>query len=398
MKILVLNCGSSSIKYKLFNMTNQDILAQGGIEKIGLTGSFLKLTLPDGQVVRLEGEILEHQTGIEYILGVITSQKYGCIKSLDEIDAVGHRVVHGGEVFNSSVLITKEVIEKMVECIDLAPLHNPPNLQGIEAVSTLMPNVPQVGVFDTAFHQTMPQYAYMYGLPYSLYEKYAVRRYGFHGTSHRYVSKRACEILDLPYKDQKIITCHLGNGGSIAAIKDGVSVDTSMGMTPVEGLLMGTRSGDVDAGVLTYIMEKENIGAQAISTIVNKCSGVLGVSGVSSDMREIENAIEEGNERAKLSFEMYEYKIKKYIGSYIAALDGLDVLVFTGGIGENQTISRERICNSLTWMGIQVDPEINKARGKELLISTPESRVKVIVVPTDEEFMIASDTMDILKK
>jgi len=285
MKILVLNCGSSSIKYKLFNMTNQDILAQGGIEKIGLTGSFLKLTLPDGQVVRLEGEILEHQTGIEYILGVITSQKYGCIKSLDEIDAVGHRVVHGGEVFNSSVLITKEVIEKMVECIDLAPLHNPPNLQGIEAVSTLMPNVPQVGVFDTAFHQTMPQYAYMYGLPYSLYEKYAVRRYGFHGTSHRYVSKRACEILDLPYKDQKIITCHLGNGGSIAAIKDGVSVDTSMGMTPVEGLLMGTRSGDVDAGVLTYIMEKENIGAQAISTIVNKCSGVLGVSGVSSDMR-----------------------------------------------------------------------------------------------------------------
>jgi acetate kinase len=377
-------------------METKTTLAQGGIEKIGLTGSFLKLTLPNENKVILEGEILEHQTGIEYILGVITSEKYGCIRSLSEIDAVGHRVVHGGEKFNSSVVITDEVIAKMNECIELAPLHNPPNLKGIMAIKHLLPTVPQVGVFDTAFHQTMPDYAYMYGLPYSLYEKYAIRRYGFHGTSHRYVSRRACEFLQVPYEAQRIITCHIGNGASIAAIQDGVSVDTSMGMTPVEGLLMGTRSGDVDAGVLTYIMEKENVGAQAISTIVNKYSGVLGVSGVSSDMREIEAAVNDGHERATLALKMDIYRIKKYVGSYAAALGGLDVLVFTGGVGENQTGLRKDVCEGLEFMGIQIDDAANKVRGKEAVISTPGSKVKVVVIPTDEEYMIAQDTLNLL--
>ncbi|MDR1720185.1 MAG: acetate kinase [Dysgonamonadaceae bacterium] len=397
MKILVLNCGSSSIKYKLFDMHEGSEIAQGGIEKIGLKGSFLKLTLPDGKKVILEGEILEHRAGIEYILGVITSEKYGCIKSLNEIDAVGHRVVHGGEKFNSSVLITDDVIKKMEECIELAPLHNPPNLNGIYAVKELMPDVPQVGVFDTAFHQTMPEHAYMYGLPYSLYEKYAIRRYGFHGTSHRYVSKRACEFLGVPYEQQRIVTAHIGNGASIAAIKEGVSVDTSMGMTPVEGLLMGTRSGDVDAGALTYIMEKENIGFQAISTIVNKYSGMIGVSGVSSDMREIEAAVQAGNERAILALKMYNYRIKKYVGAFAAALGGLDLLVFTGGVGENQASTRQEVCEGLEFMGIKLDNTFNKdLRGREAIISLPESRVKVLVIPTNEEYMIALDTLEIL--
>jgi acetate kinase len=397
MKILVLNCGSSSIKYKLFDMTAKTVLAQGGIEKIGLTGSFLKLTLPNDDKVILEGEILEHQTGIEYILGVITSKKYGCIQSLDEIDAVGHRVVHGGEVFKSSIRLNEEVVDKMIECIDLAPLHNPPNLDGILAVNALMPTTPQVGVFDTAFHQTMPDYAYMYGLPYSLYEKYAIRRYGFHGTSHRYVSLRVCELLDVPYNEQRIITCHLGNGASIAAIKNGASVDTSMGMTPVEGLLMGTRSGDIDAGVLTYIMEKENVGSQAISTIVNKYSGVLGVSGISSDMRELEDAVEDDNERAELALKMYAYRAKKYIGAYIAAMGGVDIIVFTGGIGENMTSMRKDILGNMEFMGIILDEEAANVRGKEMIIHAPESKVKVVVVPTDEEYMIAYDTVNILK-
>lgn len=398
MKILVLNCGSSSIKYKLLNMDNGDVLAQGGIEKIGLKGSFLKFTMPDGQKVMLEGEILEHQVGIEYILGVITSEKYGCVKSLKEIDAVGHRVVHGGEKFNSSVLIDDEVIKKIEECIDLAPLHNPPNLNGIYAVKELLPDVPQVAVFDTAFHQTMPDYAYLYGLPYSLYEKYSIRRYGFHGTSHRYVSRRACEFLGLPYEKQRIVTAHIGNGASITAIKDGVSVDTSMGMTPVEGLLMGTRSGDVDAGVLSYIMDKENVGSLGISTIVNKYSGVLGISGISSDMREIEASIAQGNERSKLALQVYDYRIKKYIGSYAAALGGLDILVFTGGVGENQFATRQTVCEGLEFMGIKLDKELNWGmRGQEMVISAPDSKVTVVVIPTDEEFMIASDTIEILK-
>lgn len=380
-------------------MESNTVIAQGGIEKIGLKGSFLKFPLPNGDKVVLEGEILEHQSGIEYILGVLTSEKYGCIKSLKEIEAVGHRVVHGGEKFNSSVPINDEIIKEMEACIELAPLHNPPNLAGIYAVKELMGDIPQVGVFDTAFHQTMPAKAYMYGLPYSLYEKYAIRRYGFHGTSHRYVSHRCCEILSVPYEKQRIISCHLGNGGSIAAIKDGGSVDTSMGMTPVEGLLMGTRAGDLDAGVISFIMEKENIGPQTINTLVNKHSGLLGLSGVSSDMREVQSAMRAGNERSKLAFDVFEYRIKKYIGSYAAALGGVDILVFTGGIGENHAITREIVCTDMEFMGIELDKDKNnQAIGEEGIISTENSKVTVMVVPTDEEFMIASDTMDIIQK
>lgn len=399
MKILVLNCGSSSIKYKLLDMVSNEELGAGVVEKIGMKGSFLKHIRQDGQKVILKGEVLEHQIGIEYILGVLTSEKHGCISSLDEIDGVGHRVVHGGEKFNSSVLITDEVIQKITECIDIAPLHNPPNLAGINAIAELIPNVPQVGVFDTAFHQTMPSHAYMYGIPYSLYTKYGIRRYGFHGTSHRYVSRRACEFLGLDYNNSKIITAHIGNGGSVCAIENGKSVDTSMGFTPIEGLMMGTRSGDVDLGVVTFLMEKEMLGAPAVSTLFNKHSGVLGVSGVSSDMRDVEKAMNEGNERAKIAWEMYEYRIKKYIGSYVAALGGVDAIVFTGGVGENQTNTREYVCDGFGFMGLKIDNELNSvSRGKEVLLSTPESTVKVCVIPTDEEFMIASDTIDILSK
>lgn len=396
MKILVLNCGSSSVKYKLLDMTSKEVLGSGGVEKIGMKGSFLKHTKQNGEKIILEGEVLEHQLAIEYILGVLTSAKHGCIKNMEEIDAVGHRVVHGGEKFNSSVVITDEVIRNIEACIEIAPLHNPPNLAGIFAISDLLPQIPQVAVFDTAFHQTMPEHAYMYGIPYSLYKKYGIRRYGFHGTSHRYVSRRACEFLGLDYNKTKIITAHIGNGGSITAIENGKSVDTSMGFTPVEGLMMGTRSGDVDLGVVTYLMEKEMISTSAATTLFNKHSGVLGVSGISSDMRDIEKAISEGNQRAKLALGMYEYRIKKYIGSYAAVLNGFDVLVFTGGVGENQTVTRERICNGLSYLGIEIDPEINKIRGEEILLSTPNSSIKVVVIPTDEEYLIASDTMELV--
>ncbi|MCP9610772.1 acetate kinase [Coprobacter tertius] len=399
MKVLVLNCGSSSIKYKLFDTDTKEVLAQGGVEKIGLPGSFLKLTLPNGEKVVLEKDIPEHTVGIDFILSTLTSDKYGCISSLEEIEAVGHRVVHGGEKFNQSVLITQEVKDMIVACIDIAPLHNPANLKGIDAVEAILPQVPQVAVFDTAFHQTMPKYAYMYGIPYELYEKYAIRRYGFHGTSHRYVSRRACEFLGVPYESQKIITCHIGNGGSITAVKDGKSVDTSMGLTPVEGLMMGTRSGDIDAGALSYIMEKENLDAAGLSNLVNKKSGVLGVSGVSSDMREIEAAVANGHERAILALNMYDYRIRKYIGAYAAAMGGVDIIVFTGGVGENQTKTREVACQGLEFMGIKIDTILNaKIRGTETIISTPDSRVKVVVIPTDEEYMIASDTQEILSK
>ncbi|MCH5328734.1 MAG: acetate kinase [Coprobacter sp.] len=398
MKILVLNCGSSSIKYKLFDTASKSVLAQGGIEKIGLKGSFLKLTLPDGEKVILEKDIPEHTVGIDFILNTLTGEAYGCIGSLKEIDAVGHRVVHGGEKFNRSVLITEEVKEKIVECIDIAPLHNPANLKGIEAVEAILPDVPQVAVFDTAFHQTMPKSAYMYGIPYEMYEKYGVRRYGFHGTSHRYVSRRACEFLGVPYESQRIITCHVGNGGSVTAVKDGKSVDTSMGLTPVEGLLMGTRSGDIDAGALVYIMEKEQLDAAGLSNFVNKKCGVMGVSGVSSDMREIESAIAAGNERARLALDMYDYRLRKYIGAYAAALGGVDIIVFTGGVGENQVLTREAACRGLEFMGVRIDAGQNrKIRGTEAVISAADSQVKVVVIPTDEEFMIASDTEEILQ-
>ena len=398
MKILVLNCGSSSVKYKLLDMNVCKVVGFGGVEKIGMKGYFLKHTREDGEKVILEGEVLEHQVAIEYILGVLTSKKHGCLNDLDEISAVGHRVVHGGEQFNSSVIITEEVIRKVESCIEIAPLHNPPNLAGIYAISEMLPLIPQVAVFDTAFHQTMPEYAYMYGIPYSLYKKYAIRRYGFHGTSHRYVSQRACEFLGLDYQKTKIVTAHIGNGASITAIENGKSVDTTMGFTPVEGLMMGTRSGDIDLGVVTYLMEKEMIGTSAATTLFNKHSGVLGVSGLSSDMRDIEKAISEGNQRAKLALDMYEYRIKKYIGAYAAALNGFDVLVFTGGVGENQTATREKICKGLTFMGIEVDSEVNKIRGEEILISTKNSKVKVVVIPTDEEYMIAADTMELTGK
>ena len=399
MKILVLNCGSSSIKYKLFDMTTKEVLAQGGIEKIGLVGSFLKLTLPNGEKKILEKDIPEHTAGIEFILNTLVSPEYGAIKSLDEINAVGHRMVHGGERFSKSVLLDKEVLEAFTACNDLAPLHNPANLKGVDAISAILPNIPQVGVFDTAFHQTMPDYAYMYGLPYEMYKKYGVRRYGFHGTSHRYVSRRACEILGVPYEDQKIITAHVGNGGSITAIKNGKSVDTSMGLTPVEGLLMGTRCGDVDAGALSFIMDKEGMDGAGLSDLINKRSGVAGLSGISSDMREIEAAVAAGNPRAIMTLNVYNYRIKKYIGAYAAAMGGCDILVWTGGVGENQWATRRVVCENMEYMGMKIDVEKNEGmRGEEMVISTPDSKVTIIVVPTDEEYMIAADTMDILGK
>ena len=398
MKILVLNCGSSSIKYKLFDMDDKSVFAQGGIEIIGLKGSFLKLTLPNGEKKILEKDIPEHTVGVDFILQTLVSPEYGAIKSLDEINAVGHRMVHGGEKFSESVLLTKEVLDAFIACNDLAPLHNPANLKGVHAIDAILPNVPQIGVFDTAFHQTMPDYAYMYAVPYELYTKYGVRRYGFHGTSHRYVSKRACEFLGIPAEGTRMITCHIGNGGSVTAIKDGKCVDTSMGLTPLEGLMMGTRSGDIDAGAVTFIMEKEGLDATGVSNLLNKKSGVLGVSGVSSDMRELEAAVAAGNPRAILADKMYFYRIKKYVGAYAAALGGVDVIVFTGGVGENQLNCRTDVCEGLEFMGVKVDPERNKVRGQEALISTDDSKVKVVVIPTDEELMIASDTMDILTR
>ncbi|MFW5760138.1 MAG: acetate/propionate family kinase, partial [Cyclobacteriaceae bacterium] len=393
MKILVLNCGSSSIKYQLFNMESKEVLAKGSIEKIGLHGSFLRNTRNDGDRVKLVGEVIDHQAGIEYILGVLISEKHGSLSDLIEIDAVGHRVVHGAETFKSSVVINEEVIKKIEECIDLAPLHNPPNLKGIYAIKNLLPQVPQVAVFDTAFHQTMPDYAYMYAIPYSLYKKYGLRRYGFHGSSHRFVSSQACNFLNLDYEQQKIITCHLGNGASLTAIKEGKSIDTSMGLTPVEGLMMGTRSGDLDLGILTYIVNKEEISINAANTLINKHSGLLGVSGVSSDMREVMEAAETGNDRALLALNIYAYRVKKYIGSYIATLGGLDVLVFTGGVGENAANIRSLACTGLDYLGIVLDEEKNNAvRGEEAIISTQDSKVKIVVIPTNEEFIIAQDT------
>jgi acetate kinase len=399
MKILVLNCGSSSIKYKLFDMATKEVLAQGGIEKIGLKGSFLKLTTQDDQKVVINKDVPQHQIGVEFILEVLTSKENGCLTSLKEIDAVGHRVVHGGEKFNASVQIDQAVIDQIQECFELAPLHNPSNLIGIQAVEKLMPGVPQVAVFDTAFHQSMPPKAYIYGLPYSYYEKYGIRRYGFHGTSHRYVSRRACELLGKPYEEMKIISAHIGNGASITAIQNGHSIDTSMGMTPVDGLLMGTRSGEIDAGVLTFISQKERLSAQKISDLLNKKSGVLGVSGVSSDMRELLEACANGNERAILAMDMFNYRIHKYVGSYAAVLGGFDILIFTGGVGENQWQTRTAVCNNLEFMGIKLDESKNTGmRGKEMIISTPDSKVTVMEIPTEEELMIATDTLEILTK
>ena len=372
-------------------------MAQGGIEKIGLPGTFLKLIDANGEKVIIEKEITGHEDGIAFILSMLTDEKYGCIKEYNEIDAIGHRVVHGGEKFASSVLIDQEVIDKVIECSSLAPLHNPVNLKGIYAIQKILPTTPQVAVFDTAFHQTMPDYAYMYGLPYELYAKYRLRRYGFHGSSHRYVSRRACDVLGVAYEQQRMITVHIGNGGSITAIKNGKSVDTSMGLTPVEGLLMGTRCGDIDPGSLTFIMQKEGLGIPDLCNLMNKKSGVLGISGVSSDMRELDVAIREGNVRAILALNIYNYRIKKYIGAYAAAMGGVDIIVFTGGVGENQNVVRKAVCQDMEYMGIRLDEAKNdELRGREMVISTPDSNVIIIVVPTDEEYVIASDTKAIL--
>lgn len=400
MKILVLNCGSSSIKFQLWDMNKKESLSVGVAEKVGLKGSFVKLEKQDGQKVRFEGEIIDHQTGIEYILGILTSNKHGSLASMDHLDAVGHRVAHGGENFKASAFIDDYALEQIEQCSELAPLHNPANLKGIKAMMSLIPGIKQVAVFDTAFHQTMPAQAYMYAIPYSLYNKYKIRRYGFHGTSHSYIAKRACEILDRDIKQQKIITCHLGNGASMCAIKNGESVDTSMGFTPIEGLIMGTRCGDLDIGVVNYIMDKEELGLSSLNTVFNKQSGMLGITGVSSDMREIEEeAWNNGNDRAQLGLDMYFYRIKKYIGAYAAAMGGVDVVIFAGGVGENGPETRESICENMEYLGIKIDKSKNdKLRSKEMVISTNDSNVKVMVVPTNEELVIAQDTQEIVSK
>ncbi|MCH5318625.1 MAG: acetate kinase [Paramuribaculum sp.] len=399
MKILVLNCGSSSVKYKLIDTDSDKTLAEGGVEKIGLPDGFLKFKAKDGSKQITDLGLTDHKGAVQAILDNLTDPVNGCIKSYDEIDAVGHRVVHGAEKFNTSVLITDEVIQQVKDCYNLAPLHNPANITGIEAITALMPDVPQVGVFDTAFHQTMPAKSYMYALPYKFYTEDGVRRYGFHGTSHRYVSMRVCQFLGVDIEKQKIITCHIGNGGSITAVLNGKSYDTSMGLTPTEGLMMGTRVGDIDPGALTYLMKRHNYTADDIQRIINKESGMVGVSGVSSDMREIEAAIKDGNERARLGQEMYEQRIIKYIGAYAAEMGGVDIIVFTGGVGENQASVREAVCQPLAFMGVELDKELNsRTRGTETVISSPESKVKVVVIPTDEELMIARDTREIVSK
>lgn len=398
MKILVLNCGSSSIKYKLYDMDDESVLAQGGVERIGIEGAFLKLTLPNGEKKQIMHDMPDHKEGVNFVFQTLLDPELGAISSLDEIDAVGHRIVQGGDLFEKSCLVDQKVEEGIESLCDLAPVHNAGHLKGIRAVDHLMPNVPQVTVFDNAFHSTMPAYAYLYAVPYEIYEKYHVRRYGFHGTSHRYVSHRVAEIMGRDIRDLKIITCHIGNGASVAAIKDGKGMDTSMGLTPLAGVMMGSRSGDIDASAVTYIMDKLGKTPQQMADYLNKESGVLGISGISSDMRDVEAAAKEGNERAKLALQMYAYRIKKYIGAYAAAMGGVDVIVWTAGVGENQTGTRADACEGLEFLGIEIDREKNAAvRSREELISTPESKVKVYVVPTDEEIVIARDTMEIVK-
>ena len=396
-RILVLNCGSSSIKYALYDMTDQSVITSGGIEKIGLPDSFITVKL-NGEKHKMSKPVKEHTAGVQWIFDVLTQGEYAVLKSLDELDAVGHRMVHGGEKFNKSVLLTPEVMEAFAACNDLAPLHNPANIKGVNAVTALLPKIPQVGVFDTAFHQTMPDYAYMYALPYELYSKYGVRRYGFHGTSHRYVSQRVCEFLGVKPEGQKIITCHIGNGASIAAVKDGKCVDTSMGLTPLEGLIMGTRSGDIDAGAVTFLMDKLGLDTKGISNLLNKQSGLAGVSELSSDFRDILAGIEAGNDKARLAKEMYCYRIKKYIGQYAAAMGGVDIILFTGGAGENQWEVREGATQGLEYMGVKMDVQKNRScRAKEAILSADDSKVTVCCIPTDEELMIALDTLELTK-
>lgn len=398
MKILVLNCGSSSIKYKLYDMNDMSVLAAGGVERIGLDEAFIKVTLSDGEKKKIMHDMPDHKEGVNFVFKCLLDPEIGAIKSLDEIDAVGHRIVQGGDKYCDSIIVDKQVEAGIEELCDLAPVHNAGHLRGLRAVDVLMPETPQVCVFDNAFHSTMPDYAYLYAIPYDLYTKYHVRRYGFHGTSHRYVSQRVCEYLGRDIKTQRIITCHIGNGASISAVKFGKCVDTSMGLTPLAGLMMGSRSGDIDPSAVTYLMEKLGKQPQEMADYLNKESGVMGITGISSDMREIESAAAEGNERAQLALNMYNYRIKKYIGAYAAAMGGVDIIVWTAGVGENQTGTRIDACSDLEFLGIKIDPEANKVRGKEAIISTPDSKVTVCVIPTDEESVIARDTMKLVQE
>lgn len=400
MKILVLNCGSSSIKYQLIDMAHDaDLLAKGIVERIGMKCAELNHKAKNRDKFNLVKEIPDHQTGINLILEMLVHPAQGVIKSKEEIAAVGHRVAHGGENFKTSVKVTDRVKQDIEKCIELAPLHNPANLKGILSIDAILPNIPQVTVFDTSFHQTMPKHAYLYGIPYEYYEKYNIRRYGFHGTSHKYVAQKACDILGKNWEDLKIITCHLGNGASITAIDHGKSVETSMGFTPIEGLMMGTRAGDLDIGVVLYLMEKENLGMKEINDLLNKKSGVLGISGLSFDMRDIENAIEKGDEKAKVAQDMYCHRVKKYIGAYAAVMDGVDLVIFTGGIGENDSMVRESVASSLNYLGINLDAEKNKGlRGKDAVISKEGSSTIAMVVTTNEELVIARDTLSIITK
>lgn len=398
MKILVLNCGSSSLKYQLIDMSNEEVLCVGLVERIGIEGSVLKQEKDgvEGKLI-VEQPMKNHQDAIKLVLYAVVDPQYGGVKDIKEVEAVGHRVVHGGEKFAGSVLITDEVKAALEECIELAPLHNPANIMGIEACEAILPGVPMVGVFDTAFHQTMPKSSYLYGLPHELYTKYGVRRYGFHGTSHRYVSQRAAAMLGKNIEDCKIITCHLGNGASVAAIDGGKSVDTSMGFTPLEGLIMGTRCGDIDAAILPFLMEKEGLDAKGLSDLMNKKSGVYGMTGISSDFRDIEDAAAQNNELAQVALESYAKKVKKYIGSYAAEMNGVDAVVFTAGVGENGIDMRADIMANMDFLGMKLDEEANKVRGKERVISTEDSKVKILLIPTNEELMIARDTLELVK-
>jgi len=396
MKILVINSGSSSLKYQLFNMETETVLAKGLVERIGIDDSFLTYENGSGEEIEIDQDIPNHKVGIELLIDTLLNEEYGVLESMDEVEAVGHRIVHGGESFAHSTLIDDEVIKEIEDVADLAPLHNPPNIMGVKVCEELMPDKPQVAVFDTAFHQSMPEEAYIYALPYEYYEEYGVRRYGFHGTSHGYVAKRAAAMLDKPFEELKIVTCHLGNGASVAAVNNGKSVDTSMGLTPLEGLVMGTRCGDIDPAIVPFIMDKENISASEMDTIMNKKSGLYGVSGVSSDSRDVEEAAENGNHQAEVALKLFNYRVKKYIGSYAAAMGGIDAVVFTAGIGENAIDSREEILSGLEFMGIKVDKEANNCRGKEQFITTEDSSVKAMVIPTNEELVIAKDTMELV--
>jgi len=398
MKVLVLNCGSSSIKYQFFNTETKDVLAKGLVERIGMSSAVLTHIPKDKERIRIVGEILDHSIAIEYVIAVLLSKNHGVINDKSEIEAVGHRVVHGGEDFTGSVLINTEVMQVLRDNIELAPLHNPPNIKGIEAAKMHLPNTPQVGVFDTSFHAHMPDHAYIYGIPYELYKRYKIRRYGFHGTSHRFVSERAAALLGKPLNELKLVTCHLGNGSSIAAVDRGVSIDTTMGFTPLEGLLMGTRSGDLDPSLITYVMSKEGLSIAEITTMLNKHSGLIGVSGSSSDMREIEEGVKENNKRAKLAFNIFCYKIKKYIGAYTAAMGGLNAVIFTGGIGENSVLVRETVCSNMEYLGLEIDNEKNQNVKDECDLSKENSRARILRIPTNEELVIALDTEEIVKK